>query len=153
MAKKVFLETRSEPILFTLIGISSHIKDFQLSYHLHKTLGLEFVKKDDFNGCSFSFFHDEDSFNSYYLLGNRGQESILLPELKQTDFLLLVEGPFKKAQKDHLLDKVKGIQLVLTAFEVRFQTIKNYESMLTDLELHLMNILKEEKIKYSPIKK
>jgi hypothetical protein len=76
-----------------------------------------------------------------------------LPDLKQTDFLLLVEGPFKKPQKDRLLEKIRGIQNVLTAFEVRFETIKNYNMMLADLELHLMSILKEAKIKYSPVKK
>ena len=153
MAKKVFLETRSEPTLFTLFGISCHLKDFRLSFLLNKKLELEFVKKEDFMGFSFYFCRDEDRFNAYYLLGNRGQDAILLPDLKQTDFLLLLEGPVKKTQKDRLLEKIRGIQNVLTAFEVRFETIKNYESMLTDLELHLMNILMEAKMKYSTMKK
>jgi hypothetical protein len=152
MAKKVFLETRSEPILLTLVGISSHIKDFQLSFHLNQNLELEFVKKDDFKGCSFYLSNDEDRYNTYYLLGNRGQDAVLLPELKQTDFLLLVEGPFKKAQKEQLLAKIRSVKNVLTAFEVRFETIKNYELMLTDLELHHMNIVMDAKIKYSPVK-
>ena len=153
MAKKVSLETRSEPALFTLFGISCHLRDFRLSYLLNNKLELEFVKMDDFQGFSFYFCRDDDHYNSYYILGNRGQEALLLPDLKQTDFFLLVEGPFKKTQKDRLLEKIKGIQHVLTAFEVRFETIKNYESMLNDLELHFMNILKEAKIIYSPIKK
>jgi hypothetical protein len=153
MARKVFLETRSEPTLFTLFGISCHLKDYRLSYHLNQKLDLEFVKMDDFQGYSLYFCRDEDCFNSYYMLGNRGPESILLADLKQTDFLLLVEGPFKKIQKERLLENIKGIQNVLTAFEVRFETIKNYNLMLTDLELHLMHILKEAKTKYSPLKK
>lgn len=153
MAKKVFLETRPQPILFTVIGISCHIKDFQLSYHLLQTIDLEFVKMDDFNGYSYYFVRDEDCFNSYYLLGNRGQKSILIPDLKQTDFILFVEGPFKKTQKDQLLEKIKGIKNVLTAFEVRLETIKNHEPMLNDLELHHMNIVKETKTKYSPLNK
>jgi hypothetical protein len=153
MAKKVILETRSEPILFTLFGISCHLKDYRLSYYLNQSLELSLAKMDDFMGYSFYFCRDEDCYNSYYLLGNRGQEAILLPDLKQTDFILLVEGPFKKVQKEYLLEKTRAIQNVLTAFEVRFATIKNYEVMLTDLELHLMNILKEAKIKYSRVKK
>ena len=153
MAKKVLLETRAQPILFTLFGISCHLKDYRLSFHLNHKLELAFVKMDDFQGYSLYYCRDEDCFNFYYLLGNRGQDTILIPDLKQTDFLLLVEGPFKKAQKDNLLGKIKGIPSVLTAFEVRFETIKNFESILTDLELHLMNVLKETKIKYSPFKK
>jgi hypothetical protein len=153
MAKKIVLETRSEPTLFTLFGISCHLKDYRLSYHINQRFELSFVKMDDFQGYSFYFCRDEDCFNTYYLLGNRSQEAILMPELKQTDFILLVEGPFKKAQKEQLLSKIKGVQSVLTAFEVRFETIKNYELMLTDLELHLMTIMKETRIKYSITKK
>jgi hypothetical protein len=153
MAKKVFLESRAEPTFFTLIGISCHLKDYRISYHLNQKLDLSLTKMDDFLGYSFYFCRDDDCFNAYYLLGNRGPELILLPDLKQTDFLLLVEGPVKKAQKERLLEKIRGIQNVLTAFEVRFETIKNYTLMLSDLELHLMNILKEAKIKYSPVKK
>ncbi|MFZ4520842.1 MAG: IPExxxVDY family protein [Bacteroidales bacterium] len=153
MAKKVFLETRSEPTLFTLLGISCHLKDFRLSYLLNKNLELEFVKMDDFQGYSFYFCRDEDRFNAYYLLGNRGPESFLLPDFKTVDFFLLLEGPVKKVQKDLLLEKIRGIQQVLTAFEMRLSTVKNYELLLTDLELHFMNILKVAKIKYSPLKK
>jgi hypothetical protein len=153
MAKKIFLESRSEPALFTIFGISCHLKDFRLSFLLNKMLELEFTKMDDFKGYSFYFCRDEDHYNSFYLLGNRGPESILLPELKQTDFILLVEGPYKKVQKEQLLIKIREIQNVLTAFDVRFETIKNYETLLADLELHFMKILKEAKIKYSPLKK
>jgi hypothetical protein len=152
MAKKVFLETRPEPILFTLFGISCHLKDYRLSYHLNLRLELACAKMDDFLGYSFYYCRDEDNLNAYYLLGNRGQESILLPDLKQTDFLLLVEGPVKKNQKDRLLEQIKEIQNVLTAFEVRFETIKHYDLILNDLELHLMKIRKEAKVKYSPLK-
>ena len=136
-----------------MFGISCHFKDYLLSYHLNNALDLELVKMDDFQGYSYYACRDEDHFNVYHLLGNRGQEAILLPDLKQTDFVLLLEGPFKKVQKDRLLSKVKGIQSVLTAYEVRFETIRNYNQVLVELELHIIQIQKESKIKYSPLKK
>lgn len=153
MAKKILFETRSEPVLFTLCGISCHLKDYRLTFLLNKKLELEFTKMEDFNNYSFYYCRDEDRFNTYYLLGNRGQDTILFPGLKQTDFILLVEGPFKKVQKEKLLENIRAVQNVLTAFEIRFETIKNYESVLTDLEIHMMHILRESKIKYSPLKK
>lgn len=153
MAKKIFLNTRPEPALFTLIGISCHLKDFRLSFLLNRQLELDLVKMDDFRDFSFYFCRDDDRMNSYFLLGNRGQESILMPELKQTDYFLLLEGHVRKSQKEKLLDKIRSTQNVLTAFEVRFETIRNYSTMLSDLELHFMNILKESRIKYSPLKK
>jgi len=153
MAKRILIETRSEPALFTLFGISCHLKDYRLTFLLNKKLDLEFMKMEDFTSYSFYFCRDDDHFNAYFLLGNRGQDTILFPGLKQTDFILLVEGPFKKNQKDKLLENIRNIPNVLTAFEIRFETIKNHEAILTDLEIHLMNIQRELKIKYSPSKK
>lgn len=153
MALKLTTETRSEPTLYTLFGISCHLKDYRISFLLNRTLELEFSKMEDFLGSSLYFSDHEDGFNRFYLLANRNIENILLPELKQTDFLLLVEGPFKKAQKETLLQKIKSIQNILTAFEIRFETIKNYEHLLADLEMHTTNIRKVEKIKFSPTKK
>ena len=147
------LDLRDEPAQFALFGISCHLKDYRLSYHLNQSLELSLVKMEDFRGFSFYHCRDEDRFNSYNLLGNRGQESILLPDLRQTDFLMLVEGPFRKTQKDHFLGRARGIQHELTAFEVRPETIRNQAQLLNDLELHLMNIRKETRIRYSPVKK
>jgi hypothetical protein len=163
MAKKILLDTRSEPARYSLFGISCHLKDYRLSFLLNQKLELALIKMDDFTMIagqgkvpdifSFYFCRDEDHYNAYYLVSNRGQEGVLLPDLKQTDYLLLVEGPFKKNQSDKLLDVIRSIPNVLTAFGIRFETIRNYESFLTDLELHFMNIVKESKVKYSPSKK
>ncbi len=163
MAKKFHLETRSEPALFTLIGISCHIKDYRLSYLLNRHLELDFRKMEDLvspgipqrepDMFSFYYCYDENSFNSYYLLSNLGQESILINELKQTDFLLLIEGPLKKDQLDELLRTIRSIPQVLTCFEIRFSTVKNFENLLADLELHYSNITRKMQIKYSSIKK
>lgn len=163
MAKKFQLETRSEPALFTLIGISCHIKDYRLSYLLNQKVELNFQKMDDMVSSTafqrkpdtFSFYYcrDEDQFNTYYLLSNRGQESVLVNELRQTDFLLLVEGPFKKSQLDALLRTIRLIPQVLACFEIKFSTLKNFENILTDLELHYMTISRESKIKYPSLKK
>jgi hypothetical protein len=163
MAKKFHIETRSEPAVFTLIGISCHIKDYRLSFLLNQEPELGFVKMEDLvvttaasrepDNFSFYFCRDEDRFNTYYLLSNRGQESILVTELKQADFLLLVEGPFKKSQLDALLASIRKITQVLACFEIRFSAIKNFENLLTDLELHLMNINRELKVRYTSPKK
>jgi len=153
MAKKILLNTRPEPTHYTLIGISCHLKDYRLSYLLNRQLDLNLVKLDDFRDFSLYFCRDEDRMNSYFLLGNRGQETVLLPELKQTDYLLLLEGHVRKPQKEKLLEKIRSIQHVLTTFEVRFETIRNYETILNDLVIHFMNILKETKTRYAPLKK
>jgi hypothetical protein len=158
MSKKVFLEIRSEPAIFTLIGISCHLRDYRISFLLNKYLGWDFLKIEDLkitltdkkDPAEFSLYtyYDEDYFNKYYLVCNRCQEYVLAPEIKQVDFLLIVEGEFKKTQKDRLIKAIRDIPNTLTAYEIKFAEIKNYETLLNDMEMHLINITKEKKIKY-----
>ena len=153
MPKKFSIVSGPEPSPYTLFGISCHLNDYRLSYLLNAKLELEFIKMDDFQGFSFYLYHDEEFFTTYYLLSNRTPESILLPELKQTDFFLLTEGPMKKFSKEHLLKNIRDIPNVLAVFEIRFSTIKNHDTMLNDLEIHHMKIKKNATMKYTPTKK
>jgi hypothetical protein len=158
MAKKLLLETRSEPAFFTLVGISSPLKDYRLSYLMNLSLESGLKKIDDFvtilsgkkETDTFSLFYhrDEDQRNSYFLLSNRNQENFLLPEMRQMDFLLIIEGEFKKARKESLLKNIRNIQNVIASYEIRFSDLKNIENLLMDLELHMMKILKPSKLKY-----
>jgi hypothetical protein len=158
MAKKIFLETRSEPAYFTLVGISCHIRDYRISFLLNQSLEFVLSKQDDLHipaqgnipegDFSFYLYRDEDLRNAYYLLANRTTENVLVPELKQMDFLLLVEGEFRKNRKDALLKAIRAIPNVLMANEVKFTDIKNYENLLTELELHMTSISKISRQKY-----
>jgi len=131
-----------------------------MSFLLNSHLGFEFHKLDDLKitltqrkeptGFSLYYYKDEDYFNGYYLLANRSQEFVLAPEVKQVDFLLIVEGIFKRTQKDSLIKAIRGIPNVLTAYEITFSEIKNHETLLNDMEMHFMNIHKESKVKYQP---
>jgi len=163
MAKKVYLDARDSRVLLTLIGISCHLKDYRLSYLLNYHLPAEFIRLEDLkiipqtkkepSEFSFYFFRDEDRFNTYTLLSNRNQESVLIPEMKQTDFLLIIEGEFRKPQKDVLLRNIRSIPSVLTSYEIKFTEIKNYETLLSEIELHVMKLFKEYKHKYQPVNK
>jgi hypothetical protein len=111
-------------------------------------LKITLTDKKDPAEFSLYTYYDEDYFNKYYLICNRCQEYVLAPEIKQVDFLLIVEGEFKKTQKDRLIKAIRDIPNTLTAFEIKFAEIKNYETLLNDMEMHLINITKEKKIKY-----
>jgi hypothetical protein len=160
MAKKVSLKVRPEPVLFTLLGISCHLKDYRLSYLLNNNLGIFFTKHDDLRisaagsrdetEFSFYLFRDEERLNTYYLIANRSQDFVLVPELKQFDFLLVVEGAIGTGEKEFLLKIIRGIPGVLTVVENELTGIKNYENLLTDVEMHMMNIQKSTSLKYQP---
>jgi hypothetical protein len=161
MARKILLKSRSEPVFYTLIGISCYLMDYRLLHLLNKELGFNFTKEDDFKinvsskkeDASFSLysFKDEDQRNSYYLIANFSQEIILIPEFKHTDFIMLIEGDFKKQIKDTLLKAIRSIPKVMTAFEIKVTDIKNPETFLTDFEMHITNIRMESKQKIKSI--
>jgi hypothetical protein len=160
MARKFLRDTDSEPVFYTLIGISCHLKDYRLSYLLNKKLEAVFSKQQDLvitlqdktEPATFSFYHfqDDEQFNVYLLIANRSEEYVLLPEFRQLDFLLMVEGEFKKSRKDQLLKAVSSIPNVLKAHEINITTIRNYRNLLSDIEIHLMNIFRKPKTKFEP---
>jgi hypothetical protein len=157
MAKKILLHTRSEPAFFTLIGISCQLMDYRLIHALNKDLGSSFSKEEDFRteetpkrpAASFSLYHyrDDDNRNTYYLISNKSQEIMLLPELKHTDFFMLIEGVFRNPAKENLLRTIRSIPRVMAAFEVNIRDVKSPETFLTDLEMHFTNIRKETRQK------
>lgn len=148
MAKKFTLEARPEPAYYTLAGISCHLKDYRLSFLINQAMGFDFIKMEDLpEGYSLYFYRDEECRNTYSLISNRTAEKFLFPSSKQADFILLVEGPYKKSQLNRLINDLKAIPNILTAFEVQAQSLKNCAAFLDDLELHFMNIRKKAKLK------
>jgi hypothetical protein len=150
MAKRVLLEIHTTPAWYTLAGISCHQKDYRLAFLLNESLRIRLTRLDDMPYLApgakepvlYSLYRwrDEDQYNTYYLLTNRSDESLLIPQVKQADFLMLIEGPFKRKQQDDLLSRLRKVPNVLTAFPISFSAVKNYESILTDLELHLNDL-------------
>ncbi len=156
MVKRIFLDTHSESNSYTLVGLSTQLKDYRLSFLLNKIPGLKFTRFEDIsvttpvmeNPAIYSLYtsSDEEAFNIYYLLSNRSRDHFLVPSLKQTDYLMIIEGPFKKQQKNELLQALRAIPNLLLAVEVNPATIKQFESLITDLEIHIMNVTRQRAI-------
>jgi hypothetical protein len=157
MARKILRDTYSDAAFYTLIGISCHLKDYRLSYLLNNKLEFFFTKQPDLlitlqekkeaTNFSFYYYKDEEPGTSYWLIGNRSEEYIMVPELKQLDFLLMVEGDFKKSRKSAFVKAIASIPNVLTAYEINLTGIKNFENLLTEMEIQLMNIFRIPKTK------
>jgi len=149
MAKRLFLEVRSGSGYYTLVGLSTQLKDYRLSFLLNKLPGFRFSRIDDLmvivpdeeEQIPFSIYtsQDEENFNNYTLLSNRSTDHFLVPSVRQADYLLIVEGPFKKQQKNELLNELRTVPNMLLAAEINTSSIKQFESLLSDLELHIMN--------------
>jgi hypothetical protein len=155
MTKKLLLKTRSEPAYYTLVGISCHLMDYRFLHFLNSELGVNFRKEDDLKihipnidqPVAFSFYSytDEDQRNFYYLVSNFSQDFILVPEFRHIDYMLMIEGDFKKKKKDSLLSIIRSIPKVQAALEIKIANIKNAELFLTDIEMHISDIHQEIK--------
>jgi hypothetical protein len=157
MAKKIVLESRSEPTFFTFIGISCHLLDYRLLYEFNKQLEFSFSKECDFLApilkgkkpipYSFYLYKDEDHRLTYYLLSNRSEEGLLFPTIKQADYMLIIEGEIKKQKTETFLSSLRTVPKVLMAFEIKATDLKGIEIFLMDLELHVLEIIKESKLR------
>jgi len=161
MARKIKLKTRPEPVYYTILGISCHLMDYRFMHLINKAMDVTFSREDDMTSslpstglpATFSFysFKDEDQRNIYYLISNLNEDFILIPELKHIDYIMLIEGDFKKKKKDALLSVIRSVQKVQMAFEIKVADFKNAESFLTDVEMHISDIQRKIKSKKQPI--
>ncbi|MFH1159381.1 MAG: IPExxxVDY family protein [bacterium] len=147
MAKRLLLEFHSASPTYTFVGLSTQLKDYRLSFMLNQKLGFHLARIDDLSVFSLYTFRDEERFDTYYVLSNHSQDQWLLPALKQTDFFLIIEGPFKKQQKEELLRSIRAIPNILLAAEIDISAVRLVENLLSDLELHMIKIHKSTHFK------
>jgi hypothetical protein len=156
MPKLSQLETDFEK-LDALIGISSHLRDYRLAYLINKSLGFSLEKADDlpaFNSKSdrpslFSCytFKDCDKQLTYFLLSNAGSDGLLVPAQKDAGFFLLMRGLVSLEMETSTVLKLKGVPNVLTVYPIDQNKIPNIELLLSDVELHEINLNRKAKAK------
>jgi hypothetical protein len=125
---------------FLLAGISCHLKDYRFIWALSQHMGIDFKRNEDFelivdkskNKSKFSLFsfEDEENHTSYFILSNRGDAGILIPEMKQIDYFLQIRGPIDEDELETLIERIKKMPSVLTAFSVDPTTLKSGNNLL-----------------------
>lgn len=133
-----------------LFGVSCHKRDYWIAYHLNDVLRINLRRITDFpfyqskldEILEYPLFHDfsNDEQLGYFLISNFNSESLLFPELKTTDFFVLVQGRLADGDESGILSGIRGINGVLTAFVPETKKLKEYDNFLSDLELHLTSL-------------
>lgn len=125
---------------FDLIGISCHAPDYRLCWSLNQKLGLKLAKKEnDLDNkpkkqtessvhSLYEYFSDEDRVE-YRLFENKSGNSIIVPEHKQVDYLLLLKNNYT-VEIEQMINAIKTIELVLTAFRIEVKTLKSKENLI-----------------------
>lgn len=123
---------------FELIGICSHAKDYRLSWELNQQLKFDLVKdenleltvKGEKQNYSFFSFIDDENLIEYYLINNRSESGVLIPEEKRSDYFLLIKGVLREGQVEDLIREITAIKNVLTTYEIEVEHLKSKNNLL-----------------------
>ena len=125
---------------FIALGISSHQKDYRIAWEINKALHCELSRVSDYIGLvgkkssSHAYFRWDEAGDhySYFLIGNRGTESYLLPELKQADYVFIIQGMTDLLDIDQIKSAIKNCKTVLTAFEIDRNMAKSIQNIVIE---------------------
>jgi hypothetical protein len=125
---------------FFLIGIFCHYKDYRLAWSINEHTDIEFVRHEDYVleikdvEQRFSMFgHYVDSQDLYYyLINNRSENGFLIPEKKDVDFFMMVDGLIERSRKDGLIGEIRALPEVLSATEIVPAQLNSKQNLIID---------------------
>jgi hypothetical protein len=124
---------------FIVIGIYCAYRDYRVCFELNRVLNLGLVRKDDLQihlekkGSSgeFSwFFQLNDDEEEYYLVSNKGTHGYFIPELKPTDYFLVIKNPSRYTQPEDLERRIRFVAIISSTVEIDPHELKSAENFL-----------------------
>jgi len=134
---KLKLDMDPDPEI-TVIGISSHVHDYRLCWAVNMALGLSLTRRrknieEEIDGilATYSAYDhvDPESQARYTLINNHSGDGILLREQRQADYFLVVDNELAEQHPD-LVGRLRSAELVLTAFEIPFDDLREGHKLL-----------------------
>jgi len=138
VAKSVF--TLDYDYDFEVISVVSSVKEYRLCLVLNNLFGFDMYRLPDLEiqlkkketPAIFNIFHHYDDIDkmNYYLIGNKFESELLLPELKMVDYVLKLEG-FKAAEiKEEMITKLKTAAPIQAVFNTSLDSLKDKTNLL-----------------------
>jgi hypothetical protein len=143
-----------DEIDYSLIGIHSNQEDYKIAFLLNKHLDFRFQRFEkclDFENSNAEFplfeFKDKNNYINYYLINNKHVQQIkaekqglfkeslsstayLIPEKKNVDFFLKIEGMCGTATLLNLVAKIKKAPKIITCYLVEPETLKSKNHLI-----------------------
>jgi hypothetical protein len=122
MAKRNVVRLDTGPVVFTVIGISSHENDYRLSWSINEQLGLTFAQGDSLvsgAGKEFTCFVHEDDDQTLVLVSNRCDNGFLLEKYRNFDFILKFDTELNETETQAWLRDLKKVPLVSALFPIQ----------------------------------
>ena len=101
----------------TALAINSHVKGYNLCWHINKVLGIE-LKKQYNTKTTGSFFACEFGIQRIVLVKNKLKKGHLLSEKRNIDFFITITPALKGEEKTEFITKLSEIPKILLIFEI-----------------------------------
>ncbi len=161
LAHKLVLDDIADPP-FKLIALHCSVEEYKLAYLLNKHLDLRLARaRNDIDyqvksvrvHFALYTYHDRPNYSSYYLISNSsmgenrssapigslfGEEELaldrtfLLPEFKKVDYFLKIEEESGSFSERKILNAIKEIPQIATAYLIEEDQIKSKENLIFD---------------------
>ncbi|MEZ4721066.1 MAG: IPExxxVDY family protein [Flavobacteriales bacterium] len=123
---------------FISFGISCHLKDFRVAWHLNQLFGFNMMRSDirvpDKEGFDHEYgmfrHRDEDNHLHYILLNNQSDGISLIRPYKQFNLLMLVEGYIDMFNSEQFIEKLQHDESFQLVMEVSSEPLKKFQFML-----------------------
>ncbi len=137
---------------FKIIGVVSPLVAYRLCYFLNKALLLRLARIMDLparesidDGYQLFKYTDHKRQNNWYLISNKLESQLLVPDLKHIDYFLLADGLPHSLTLEKVAATIRKISLVQTAQTIHPNQVKGVTNLFDDLEMHLIFIEKGKK--------
>lgn len=128
---------------FYLIGLVCNKKEYKLAWYLNQALQINLIKQDDIviefsdqSSILISNFKFETEYLRIELLQNKlrlagnGKNQLLMPELKQFDYLFKFSDQTGELTFENVSAKIKEIAIVEYSLRLNFDSLKSKENLL-----------------------
>ncbi len=125
---------------FELVAIVSSARDYRICWLLNHQLGYQLEWKEEVplviakkrQRALFNLFayHDELNWQQYYFINNKHLADHLVPELKQVDHFLLIDGSSAEPEKIRVMDVLRQSPLVQAVFDVEVDSLKSKKNLI-----------------------
>lgn len=140
MAKKLLFSLDYVPDFdFEVIGIFSSLRDYRLCFELNRAMGLNFCRTPDLQvildkngvlGEFATFFVLSENSEELYLVANRCSNGHFIPEMKQTDYFLVIKNRSRYTTIPDVLETLKNIRNLSSAQQIDLSTLKSAENFI-----------------------
>ncbi|MCQ2308009.1 MAG: IPExxxVDY family protein [Bacteroidales bacterium] len=131
-----------------IIGVCSHLEDYQLAWHLNKMLEINLVKykditNEDAQPFSFYLYNGGENSNAYNLVALSNGEAKWAKFSPATDYLVVIRNFISDENLQNIIAKIKAIPNVVFLYLIDLEKNKSIDAILEDIEMHEISLSKQ----------